>query len=264
MKKRSNASIFFKAFLYLAAFAFVFTLGENFGVKLVKSSEEYKSLLQSSIELRELQEEHGKLLGKLNNLIQSSESKKSEELLTQIIQLFLFDLALKVENKDAIIEKHAPELIKKVSFQNSQNEKKNNAVISQAIEVPLKEQSEKQYADFATRMYNVIQGKVGILEGLKKLELHDLSAYLKTRRYSDNVTYCSGYIGRYSGSVIGNKGEQIGKFYFDFQNKLNREDIFQGKITWIGSEKKINLSHAKEILETLRGKNSGVNAGPVH
>ncbi len=95
---------FLKIFLGISALVSVFILGRSYGEKSFKESEEYRSFVKSNEDLNFTRNELENVKAKLQNIADGAENKKTDELLGQILTVFLNDLGLRLQNKEAILK----------------------------------------------------------------------------------------------------------------------------------------------------------------
>ena len=92
---------FVKIFIVLCTCVGAFMYGRNYGETTYKDSAEYKSLMQAYEEAKFAKSELENIKAKFQNIADGSTNRKQEEILAQILQIFLVDLGLRVSNPDA-------------------------------------------------------------------------------------------------------------------------------------------------------------------
>lgn len=88
---------FLKIFFILCGFVSVFLYGRNYGEQTFRQSEEYQSFLKEKNEHSFLKSDIENAKAKFQNILDTAENKKSEEMLSQIIQIFTGDLGLRAQ-----------------------------------------------------------------------------------------------------------------------------------------------------------------------
>ncbi len=90
---------FFKIFVILSSLVAAFLFGRNYGEKTFRDSEEYQSFLKNKISSDFNKNEFENLRAKFQNIVDGAATKKTDELLAQLLQVFTDDLGLKIENQ---------------------------------------------------------------------------------------------------------------------------------------------------------------------
>lgn len=189
---------FFKIFAVLCICVGSFMYGRNYGESNYKESLEYKNLIKTQEDLNFTKSELENLKAKFQNIADSSENKKQEELLGQILQVLLVDMGLKISNPESftkINKEQKPEPPIKVV------EKTNPA---QHQTVP-KAEKEKKYDYKKLKSYEWIlknsQIKEDLKKNLKNVEIKDLNLFLTNARQA-TVNDLQDYFGSYRGRII--------------------------------------------------------------
>ena len=86
---------FLKIFVILCLLVGAFMYGRNYGELTYRESEEYKTLVKAKEDLTFAKADLENVKAKFQNILDGSGSKKQEELLAQILQVFLVDLGLR-------------------------------------------------------------------------------------------------------------------------------------------------------------------------
>lgn len=81
----------------------MFIFGKSYGLKSFKESEEYKKIIAQNEETNFVRSDLENLKTKVQNILDQAETKKTDELLAQILQVFLADLGMQIANKDNLI-----------------------------------------------------------------------------------------------------------------------------------------------------------------
>ncbi len=80
-------------------------IGRGFGEKAFLESEEYKKITASRDELDYTRSELENIKIKLQNVVDRGSNQKTDELLGQILQVFLADLGLQIQNKELLLQR---------------------------------------------------------------------------------------------------------------------------------------------------------------
>lgn len=96
---------FFKIFFALAALVITFVIGRNYGETTFLQSDEYKKIKATQDEADYARSELENTKTKLQNILDRAPSQKTDELLGQILQVFLADLGLQLQNKELLLQK---------------------------------------------------------------------------------------------------------------------------------------------------------------
>ncbi len=97
---------FSKIFLGLCALVGVFVFGQKKGEESFKQSEEYQILMRQKEEQAFTKSDLENAKTKFQNILDGAETKKSEELLAQILQVFLADLGLRIQNQKSFTKEN--------------------------------------------------------------------------------------------------------------------------------------------------------------
>ncbi|MFZ3230085.1 MAG: hypothetical protein WA160_07765 [Pseudobdellovibrio sp.] len=92
---------FIKIFIVLCVCVGAFMYGRNYGETTFRETADYKNLIKSQEELSFTKSELENIKTKFQNIADGSENRKQEELLGQILQVFLVDLGLQVSKPEA-------------------------------------------------------------------------------------------------------------------------------------------------------------------
>ncbi len=95
---------FVKIFLALCFLVITFLFGRRYGEDNFKQTEEFQSLLKTRDEQNYTKNDFENAKTKFQNVIDGAETKKSDELLGQILQIFLADLGLRIQDQKTFIK----------------------------------------------------------------------------------------------------------------------------------------------------------------
>lgn len=239
---------FIKIFIGISALVAAFMFGSNYGEKTYHESAEHKNLINATEELNVARAALENVKVKLQNITDRAETKKTEELLAQILHVFLTDLGLKIQNKDAILKQaQLPQPV---------------VVIAQSKEAqPVKSEPEPQRRNDPKQNINkfksyewMVQNSGGgknTIRDLKKVEIKNLNAYLKQADYLD-AEDCEQLLGVYKGSVKNINDKNFGSLEFELKvGQTNKREELYGKTAWYFNEsaisEKINNNCGKKV-----------------
>ena len=231
---------FIKIFVGLSFLAGAFLAGRNYGEKTYFESNEYKNLKTSGEELSLVRGELESTKTKLQNILDRAQSQKSDELLANLMQVFLADLGMQIQNKEAILlkaqkceqEKAAldAEKQKAAASATAQNE-----LALRAIEKLSREQQkiDKAVGKIKANEWFLLNAKSTreALRGLDKVTINKISS-----TQLDEViekAHCEKFVGDYKGVVKNTTNGEFGSFKFILREKsLPEGKIFKGNMEW--------------------------------
>lgn len=95
---------FLKIFIVLCACVGAFMFGRNYGESTFKETPEFRELAKAKEELNFTKSELENVKIKFQNILDGSETRKQEEILGQVLQIFLADLGLRASNPEAFVK----------------------------------------------------------------------------------------------------------------------------------------------------------------
>lgn len=163
---------FLKIFIVLCGFVAAFLFGRDYGEQTLKQSDEYFTFLKEKDAQTFLKNDIENAKAKFQNIIDSSENKKSEDILAQILQVFLADLGLRIQNQNSFI-KSAPTI-----------ETKAAATEEKVKVLPERREKKETYFDYKRlKSYEwILRNSVGaedLQANLKNVEIKDIDTFLK-------------------------------------------------------------------------------------
>lgn len=90
---------FIKIFLFLLSVVVAFVFGRNYGEQTVKESAEFKENKDAQARLEQSEKELQQTKEKIQNILNSVDLKKADEVYTQVMTLFLVDLGMYLSNE---------------------------------------------------------------------------------------------------------------------------------------------------------------------
>lgn len=237
---------FLKIFFILCGFVGAFLYGRNYGEQTFRQSDEYLQFVKAKDEQSFLKNDIENAKAKLQNILDVSENKKSDELLAQILQIFLTDLGLKVHN----------EKILKENLTAAKTSVEKNRPISTLAETPALDNSDsfeepktktpkafdyKKLKSYEWILMNA-QGSEDIAGNLKNLEIKNMDSYMSeavVTRPQDEVLL----MGSYRGRIMDVTNKEYGTFVFEMgPSSEEGKDKFKGSITLFRNGRKESVN----------------------
>lgn len=232
---------FLKIFFVLCGFVAAFLFGRNYGEKTVIESKEYIKMRSDSSQAETAEAELAGLKTKFQDLLDSSDLKKADEVLSKIMTVFLADLSLHLSEdkekdlsigKAACVVRPAPET--PVTVQKSEPQ------------LPQSDKQAKNTGKYRSQEWILVNSQTDseIRRNLKKLELKDLDIYLKGAPET-NIQKSEKYLGTYSGRVFDVNQKEYGFLTLDMVPAKNNkgEDVLKGKIEFFRNNKAESTSN---------------------
>jgi hypothetical protein len=229
---------FLKIFFVLCAVVAAFFVGKGYGEKTYLASEDYKNIAKTREDLDYARNELENAKAKLQNIIDRGDKEKTEELLGKILQVFLADLGLQIQNRDALIE-NAKKSSSSFASAGLKKEKAPEIITTAAVDSPAETKSpsrkdlleEKNLRQLKSNEWMLVNSDFS-QKLLNKVVIKNLKKYLSTA--DPVVDDCDAFLGRYSGSFHGEDGSLQGFLTFELNNENGR---YNGSITWKNSPK---------------------------
>lgn len=232
-------SDFLKIFFILCGLVTAFVFGRNYGEKTITESKDYIKMRSNSAQTEATETEISALKAKFQNLLDSADLKKADEVLSKIMTIFLADLSLHIseeKEKDfaygkaqcvpksslaSVQRTNAPSAADKEEFVSAREEKKNEAKEARV---------NAKYKALEWTLINS-QSDFEIRKNLKKIELKDLDTYLKDAPTTD-IKKAEAFFGSYRGRVLDINQKDYGMLILELQAGKNdkSEDIIKGKM----------------------------------
>jgi hypothetical protein len=232
-------SDFLKIFFVLCGFVTAFLFGRNYGEKTVVESKEYIKMRSDSSQAEKAEAELAGLKAKFQDLLDSSDLKKADEILSKIMTVFLADLSLHLsedKEKDLSIGKAAcvARPVADVSAPSQKSEPQAPQETTKLdIQQPQADKQAKNTGKYRSQEWILVNSQTDseIRRNLKKLELKDLDIYLKGAPET-NIQKSEKYLGSYRGRVFDVNQKEYGYLTLDLSPAKNSkgEDTLKGKI----------------------------------
>ncbi len=193
-----------------------FLWGRSYGEKTFLESEEYKKNLSLKEELNDTRSELEGTKTKLQNIIDQGSNKKTDELLAQILQVFLADLGLQIQNKDLLLQKAKqntppPTPAPQITEIEKQKEIDQPEIIEKK-QPDWKKQSDSQYKKLEERLVNSKSEKE-ILKILKELKIKKIESFISLSEEAQAAFYES-FTGIFVGAVFDINSKHYGSLSF--------------------------------------------------
>mgnify|MGYP000906122875 FL=1 len=215
-------SDFLKIFFVLCGFVTAFLFGRNYGEKTVVESKEYIKMRSDSSQAEKAEAELAGLKAKFQDLLDSSDLKKADEILSKIMTVFLADLSLHLsedKEKDLSIGKAAcvARPVADVSAPSQKSEPQAPQETTKLdIQQPQADKQAKNTGKYRSQEWILVNSQTDseIRRNLKKLELKDLDIYLKGAPET-NIQKSEKYLGSYRGRVFDVNQKEYGYLTLD-------------------------------------------------
>jgi len=220
---------FVKIFVVLCVCVGAFMYGRNYGQTSFKESEEYKSFIQAQEEAKFAKAELENLKAKFQNIADGAESKKQEELLGQILQVFLVDLGLKVSNPDTFTKPQAqtPTTGSAIPKADVAKPRVENTVV--AVKKPEKVFNHNRLKSYEWILQNS-RDPSEVKKNLGNVEIKDLNLFLKDAQPAKPVQLES-IFGSYRGRIMDLNNSEYGTLSIDLNGDItSRQQAVKGSI----------------------------------
>ena len=251
---------FFKIFFSIAGLAAAFAVGKNYGEKSFMESEEYKkiALTRDELDFARSDIENAKI--KLQNIVDRADTRKTDEILGQILQVFLADLGIQIRNKELIIKQaeictQALAQSAKTTEINTTKTAENKNIKSdestaddlgaRAIAELKREQEaealklKRSLGQFKSNEFLVSNSSGGkdTLRGLDKVIIRNLNAFL-SQTFPDQQN-CEKFLGEYKGNIKDVTNQNMGSLSFSLKAADSGEKIefknLRGEVSWFNA-----------------------------
>ena len=212
-----------------------FLVGKSYGEKTYLESEEYKKIAAAREELDYAKYELEKATAKLQNIVDGADKKKTDQLLADILQVFLADLGLRIQNKEAILKQAQLTATPAPVVAQTQQPPPPPRILEKAVD-KLKKEDEKlaelqKKLQINEEMLLEDKSPNQIMKDLDKVVLKSLA-----NGSLDDVierVQCEKFLGDYRGSVRGIGEEALGTFQFSLKGMDVAVGIlYKGEMNW--------------------------------
>ena len=225
-----------------------FMAGRSYGEKTFRETVGFKELVKANEELKFTRAELETVKTKFQNILDNADAKKQEELLGQILQIFLADLGLKAANQT---------ILGNTSVTPATAEIKKSA--AEAVEKKEQVKIEKEFDLKKLKSYEWIlansRDSEEIQKNLKNVEIKDLSVFLKLAK-EEPLQAFEPVFGTYRGRMFDILKNEYGSMLMDIKlMKKNEKDYVKGdiKIFMNGAEKSGNGFESSSLGFKIEG-----------
>lgn len=197
---------FIKVFFIISALAAAFVYGRNYGEKSFRESPEYRGLIKANEDLNFSKNELENIKAKFQNIADSANTKKTDELLAQILNVFLVDLGLRLQNKIEIAPNPPA-----AATENTKSLKPKSVETKKISSHEARAGEFKKYKNIENKIINSSSVQAA-LAALHKFKANDINYYLNqdSAGATDSVEF---FLGHYRGSFKYINGKRFGSLY---------------------------------------------------
>ncbi len=222
---------FFKIFIVLCGLVGAFFYGRNYGEVTQVESSEYKTMKSDNFNNQNAQTELSNLKEKFQKLLDSSDLKKSDEVLGKIMTIFLADLSLQLttyQQKDLDVGKTKTEtpIKSEVAVQTKANSKTETETEPEIKKPGIKNEGKFKAAEFEITEATSVDD---IQRALGKLEVKKIDSLLDGAPES-TFEQSKKFFGTYRGSLIDTTQKIYGTMVLKIQNMPAEKSPIQGSI----------------------------------
>ncbi|MGZ3724934.1 MAG: hypothetical protein ACXWQQ_04010 [Pseudobdellovibrio sp.] len=231
---------FFKIFLSLCALVAAFVIGKGYGEKTYLESDEYKKIAQTRDELDFTKNEIENAKAKLQNIVDAGDKQKTDELLGKLLDVFLTDLGLRIQNKELILKNaqlQAAAVAPKPAPPPIAINPPKDVKTDRAIEKLKKEEqnAEKLLAKMKSNEWMVLNAdsKQEVLKDLDKVIIKNIQDGM----FDDEIEtiQCEKYVGDYRGPATSVTDQALGSFKFLMKRtSIGGGNLYTGNMEWTG------------------------------
>lgn len=218
---------FFKIFFVLCGFVGAFLYGRNYGEQTFKQSEEYQKFVKAKDEQDFLRSDIENAKAKLQNILDGSKNKKSEDLLAQILQVFLADLNLKIQNQKLLKENSVTTLTPTVQISEP-------VIVGKSFSEELDRKPKKAFDYKKLKSYEWIltnaQSSEDVVGNLKNVEIKSMDSYM-TSAIGTNPQDEAVIFGSYRGRIMDVLNKEYGTLVLEIGAAAEEgNDQFKGSL----------------------------------
>ena len=223
---------FVKIFFVLCAMVAAFFVGKGYGEQTFLASDEYKNIAKTREELDLAKGELENAKAKLQNIIDLGDKIKTDDMLAQILQVFLADLGLQMQNRDLILQQAkkanvaAPVPVEKPQANSSLDYRKAEEAIQKLKKI--EEGEQKAISQLVVSEERI--GSPSRQRDLDNLRIRNLKPMLALANPESGD--CNLYFGKFRGSVRAVTDKPLGSIIFEL-NLL--QNVISGKISWLNN-----------------------------
>ncbi len=194
--------------------------GRNYGEKTYRETEEYKELVKAKNQLTFANSELQNVKAKFQNIIDGSANRKQEELLGQILQVFVADLGLRVAENQALLTKETPAVVVSGAAPktevNAEKLRSPTPTIEKEIARPQKTFDLKKLKSYEWILTNSASAD-DVHKNLKYVEIRNLNDFLALAKDAPIQSFQS-IFGSYRGYILGVDGKNYGTMLIEISS----------------------------------------------
>lgn len=226
---------FLKIFFIVCGMAVAFFVGKGYGEQTFFASDDFKNIAKTRDELDYTRSELENAKAKLQNIINGAERQKTDELLAQILQVFLADLGLQIQNREAILTQAKQTAAVQPAVQNSEPAP-NMAELKKAQEAieKLKEEEKrerKELALFADKEHPLLSFGAS-QRNIDNVTIKNLKKFLS--KANPEMSDCEKFLGKFRGTLKNINNKEQGSIFFELGFGAN---VFKGSVAWLDTPK---------------------------
>lgn len=234
-------SQFLKIFFILCGFVAAFLLGRNYGEGTVTESKEYLALKSKADANIQAEEQIQNLKGKIQNLIDSSDLKKADEVYGKIMTLFLAELGLHLteeqksqyeegKNRAVRCEQPKKEALALMNKEQTKDIQKNETTLIEKKKNSAKIKTNEWMLENATRDEELVKR----LEGVK---INSLDEFLNNSKEQPLIE-AEKFYGKYRGRIINMNNKDGGLLIVELaKTTKDGSDVVGGQIQIVRNNK---------------------------
>lgn len=216
-------SDFLKIFFVLCGLATAFVFGRNYGEKTITESKDFQKTQYSSVEGEKCQQELAGTKQKFQELLDSSDLKKADEVLAKIMTIFLADLSLHLsddkQKEFAERDRSCASKPTTVATNTKQNPSDKGDKAAAAEEKAIGIDRKYKSAEWMLSNSNSDQE---IKNRLKEVEIKNLDNFLKGAPKTD-LNKAKVFFGEYRGTIFGQTKKIYGELYLNVGEGKNKK-----------------------------------------
>lgn len=230
---------FLKIFLVLCAVVGAFFFGRNYGEETKVESSEFKTLKSDNFNNKNAQEELANLKEKFQKLLDSSDLKKSDEILGKIMTIFLADLSLQLtldQQKDLEIGKQAcvmklpePQVTVKTDHKpeiKSDPKHEDEEPVVETKKSGIRNEGKFKAAEFEITEADNVDSVRKVLSQVELKKVDDILDGAPPSSFQQSKKF----FGNYRGSIISTTGTVYGTIVVDIKNTPAEKKPIDGTI----------------------------------
>lgn len=261
---------FIKIFFGISALVAAFLIGRNYGEKTYLESTEHRGAIKTAESLNFTKADFENAKAKLQNITDQAETLKTEELLAQILHVFLTDLGLRIQNKDIILKRAESvginnEVRLKAASPVEKNEELAKYPDVSPPSAPQKKNeawSESKINKFKSLEWMVENSgdNAAVLRSLKKVQIKNLGTFLAQANDQENDE-CEALLGLYKGPIKDIDKRYIGSLEFELKTEaINNDTRLYGKTAWYNSGNAVSEKFTDSCGKKIKGLNGRILA----